>query len=94
MSLSREEVKKIAQLAKLELSSKKEELYQEQLTRILDYMEKLNELNTKDVEPLYSPCPNKSILREDKVEKYFSKQEILKNSPEPNEDFFVVPKII
>ncbi|WP_456325413.1 Asp-tRNA(Asn)/Glu-tRNA(Gln) amidotransferase subunit GatC [Desulfonauticus submarinus] len=94
MSLSKDQVKQIATLAKLKLPKEKEELYQQQLTKILDYMNKLNELDTTNIEPLYSPCPNTSILREDMVQKNIQRKDILQNAPATDDEFFIVPKII
>ncbi|MBU2446695.1 MAG: Asp-tRNA(Asn)/Glu-tRNA(Gln) amidotransferase subunit GatC, partial [Bacteroidetes bacterium] len=61
---------------------------------ILDYMDKLNEIDTNDVEPLSHPIPVENVFREDKVEKSISREDALKNAPDVTEEFFKVPKVI
>lgn len=94
MAVTREEVKRIAKLAKLNLSEEEEISFQKELSSILDYMDKLNEIDTNDVEPLSHPIPVENIFREDKVEKSISREEALKNAPDATEEFFKVPKVI
>ena len=72
----------------LELSSN---LY---LSSIFEFIEKLNELNTENVEPLTSIAETKLKFRKDEIKSENIREKILKNSPSDNEDFFVVPKVV
>lgn len=94
MAVTREEVKRIAKLAKLSLTEVEEINLQKELSSILDYMDKLNEIDTNDVEPLSHPIPVENVFREDKVEKSISREDALKNAPDVTEEFFKVPKVI
>ena len=64
------------------------------LNSIFDFIEKLNELNTDKVEPLTSVAETTLKLRSDEVKSKDIRDQILKNSPNENEDFFVVPKVV
>ncbi|AMK12325.1 MAG: Asp-tRNA(Asn)/Glu-tRNA(Gln) amidotransferase subunit GatC [Pseudodesulfovibrio sp.] len=94
MKISPEEVAKVAGLARLDLSQDKLELFAGQLGDILAYMDKLGELNTDEVEPLYSPVQHTTVLRRDEVRKDYAREEILANAPEQDGQFFIVPKIV
>jgi aspartyl-tRNA(Asn)/glutamyl-tRNA(Gln) amidotransferase subunit C len=94
MSISKEQVAKIATLSRLTLKSNELDQFTDQLSSILQYMEKLNELETTDVEPLYSPVEQTTVLREDIVEKKFKREELLANAPEDDGQYFIVPRII
>ncbi len=93
MKISKQEVAKIADLARLEVDEHKLELFAEQLSNILQYMEQLNELDTENVNPLYSPVEHSSIMREDTVYQEYSREEIIKNAPEEDGRYFIVPKV-
>ena len=94
MSISKEQVAKIATLSRLTLKSNELDQFTDQLSSILQYMEKLNELKTTDVKPLYSPVEQTTVLREDIVEKKFKREELLANAPEDDGQYFIVPRII
>lgn len=94
MKISKEMVKHIALLSRLELKEEEIELYQDQLSRILDYIEKLNEVETSDVEPTSHVLSLSNVFREDKVISTLSRDEALRNAPDSTEKFFRVPKII
>uniref|UniRef100_UPI00404A9BB7 Asp-tRNA(Asn)/Glu-tRNA(Gln) amidotransferase subunit GatC n=1 Tax=Candidatus Pelagibacter sp. TaxID=2024849 RepID=UPI00404A9BB7 len=64
------------------------------LNSIFDFIEKLNELNTDNIEPLTSVAETTLKLRTDEVKSKNIRDQILKNSPEENEDFFVVPRVV
>ena len=93
MKISRHEVARTAELAKLEADQDKLELFAAQLSSILEYMETLNELDTADVEPLYSPLQLETPFREDQPRREFERQDILSNAPDQDGRYFVVPKI-
>lgn len=94
MSISKEQVKHIANLAHLKLKDDELESYTKELGSILDYMEKLNELDTSNVEPLTHPTENKNVFREDELEKSVDRKDALKNAPEKDDEYFKVPKVI
>ncbi len=94
MKISKQEVLKTAELARLDFKDSNLEKFTEQLGRILEYIEDLNELNTDDIEPTFHVLELSTPLREDKVLQLITSEEALHNAPEKDEDFFVVPKII
>jgi len=94
MKISSEEVAKVARLARLELSQDKIDQYAAQLGDILGYMDKLAELDTASVEPMYTPVDQVSVMREDVVAKDYTREDILKNAPETDGAFFIVPRIV
>ena len=94
MKISPEEVAKVARLARLDLSREKLELFAGQLGDILAYMDKLGELDTDAVEPLYSPVRHTTVLRADEVRKDYRREEVLSNAPEQDGQFFIVPRIV
>jgi aspartyl-tRNA(Asn)/glutamyl-tRNA(Gln) amidotransferase subunit C len=94
MKISREEIEHIALLGRLSLSEEEKELFGPQLSNILDYVEQLNELDTKDVEPTSHVIPLNNIMREDIPGGSISREEALMNAPSHTEKFFRVPKII
>ena len=94
MKISPEEVAKVARLSRLDLPQDKLELFAGQLGDILDYMDKLGELDTADVEPMYSPVTHTTVLRDDEPRKEHERSEILSNAPEQDGQFFIVPRIV
>ena len=94
MTLTRQEIQKVATLARLHLTAEEEESLTEQLDAILRYMEKLNQLNTDNVEPTAHAVEVPSPLREDQVTNQADTDALLQNAPGRENDFFRVPKII
>lgn len=94
MKISKEDVIKVAELARLEFGEKELGEFTEQLGNILAYIEKLNELDTEDVEPTSHVLDIATPLREDVVEEWLSPAEALENAPEEEDGFFVVPRVI
>lgn len=94
MPVTIKDVEYIANLARLEFKEEEKEKFTEQFNRILEYMDKLNELDTTDVEPLYHVIDIKNVFREDIVKPSYPREEILKNAPSRTEYFFKVPKVI
>lgn len=92
--ISLEEVKKIAKLSRIELSDQKLASFQQDLTKILDYIDKLNELDTEGVEPSYCQPRNIEDLREDVVKPSMDREKILKNAPDQEDGAFKVPTIV
>ncbi|WBF68900.1 Asp-tRNA(Asn)/Glu-tRNA(Gln) amidotransferase subunit GatC [Desulfovibrio subterraneus] len=94
MKISPERVAEIAKLARLELDEDKLSLFAGQFESILNYMETLNELDTSEVEPLYSPVMHSTVLRDDVAAKTAERDAVLSNAPQTDGQFFVVPKIV
>ena len=94
MKISKDDVVKVAELARLEFNNEDVEKFTEQLGNILQYIEKLNELNTDNVEPTSHVLDISTPLREDKVVKTLTVEEVLQNAPESEDDFIVVPQVI
>ena len=84
----------IANLARLELSAEEKEGFSRQLADILDYINKLNELDVVQVKPTSHVLPLKNVTRRDMVKSSLSPEEALKNAPEKEGNFFKVPKVI
>lgn len=94
MKISKDDIIKVSELARLEFKEEELEKFTEQLGKILEYIEQLNELNTDNVEPTSHVLDSSTPLREDKVVEWLSTEEVLKNAPESEDDFFVVPQVI
>lgn len=94
MKISKEMVKHISLLSRLELKDEEIEVYQDQLSRILDYVEKLNEVNTENIKPTSHVLSLNNVFREDMVGISLSREEVLRNAPDSTDKFFRVPKII
>ena len=87
-------IKHISKLSRISVDEKKAEKLAGDLNSIFNFIEKLNELNTDNVEPLTSVAETTLKFRSDEVKNQNIREQIIKNSPEENEDFFVVPKVV
>jgi len=94
MGITRKDVEYVARLARLKLSEEEIEKYSQQLAKILEYINKLNELDTSKTLPTYHVLPLTNVFREDRVRPSLAKEEILSNAPESEEGYFKVKKII
>ena len=94
MSIDKNTVKHISKLARISLDENKVESLSKDLTSIMKYIENLNKLNTDKTAPLTSIINASLKSRKDEVKDGKIRDQILKNSPEKNEEFFVVPKVI
>lgn len=94
MAVNLKEVKHIAELAKLNFSDEEYTELIEDMNNILDYMNKLNEINTDNVEPLSHPSDLFNENREDIPVKGITKKDVFLNSSNNDENFFIIPKII
>lgn len=94
MKINIETVEHVANLARLYLSEEEKAEMTNTLSSILDYMDKLNELDTTDVPPTAHIIPLKNVFREDVVKESLPREEVLKNAPEKERGFFKVPRII
>lgn len=94
MAVTKKDVEKIAELARLKFSDGELERFTPQMNEILTYMEKLNELNTEYVEPLSHPVEQTNVFRDDEIEPSITTEEALKNAPAKDDHHFKVPKVI
>ena len=94
MTIDLKTIKHISKLSRISVDDAKANKLAGDLNSIFDFIEKLNELNTGNVEPLTSVAETTLKLRADEVKSKNIRDQILKNSPEENEDFFVVPRVV
>jgi len=94
MTLDLKTVKHISKLARISVDEEKANKLAGDLNSIFEFIEKLNELNTENVEPLTSVANTTLRFRKDEIESQNIREKILSNSPDNNEDFFVVPKVV
>jgi len=94
MPIDKNQVKKVAKLSRISLDDNKIDSLSKDLDSILTFVEKLNELDTKEIKTLKSIADKTLEARNDIVDDGKIKDDVLKNSPEKNEDFFIVPKVI
>ena len=94
MSIDLKTIKHISKLSRISADEKKAEKLAVDLNSIFDFIEKLNELKTDNVEPLTSVAETTLKLRADEVKSKNLREQVIKNSPKDNEDYFVVPKVI
>jgi len=94
LTLDLKTVKHISKLARISVDEEKANKLAGDLNSIFEFIEKLNELNTENVEPLTSVANTTLRFREDEVQSQNIREKILSNSPDNNEDFFVVPKVV
>ncbi len=87
-------VRKVAKLSRLDLSDVEVGEFTRQLSAILEYVEKMNQLDTKNVQPLAHCLPISNCFREDVVKESLGTERILANAPDRDGDFFKVPKIL
>lgn len=92
--ISKIDVEYIAKLAKLSFSDEEEKTLIDDLNKILDNMEKLNELNVDDINITVNPYYIENKYREDEVEESFTLDMVLKNAPDSQSQYIVVPKVI
>jgi len=94
MTIDLKTIKHISKLSRISVDDEKAKKLEGDLNSIFEFIEKLNELKTEDVEPLTSIAKTTLKFRSDEVKSKNIRNQILKNSPEKNEDFFVVPKVV
>jgi aspartyl-tRNA(Asn)/glutamyl-tRNA(Gln) amidotransferase subunit C len=94
LKITRKEVEHVAHLARLDFSEQEKEKFTSQLNDILLYIDKLNEVDTTDVEPVTHAIAQKNAFREDIVTASLDQEMALSNAPDARGDFFRVPKVI
>jgi aspartyl-tRNA(Asn)/glutamyl-tRNA(Gln) amidotransferase subunit C len=88
------DVEHAAILARLGLTDDEKKKFTEQLSRILEYAETINKLDTKNIAPTSHAIPMKNVFREDKVSEFEDRRSMIANAPEEEKDMFSVPKIM
>lgn len=94
MPVDSKTVDRIAALSKLAFAEEEKEAIKQDMNRMLDFVEKLNEVDTEGVEPLIYMLDEQTSLRKDVVQQEITQQEALKNAPEKDTDFIKVPKVL
>ena len=94
MRISKEEVEKLAHLSRLELDENAINQMQGDMDKMLNFVDKINELDLEGVEPLAYMSDEVNILRADKIEQKINHEEALKNAPDKDTDYFRVPKVM
>ncbi len=94
MKIDNDTVDKIAHLARLEYENEAKEQIKKDMNNMIGFIEKLNELDTSNIEPLIYMSDEVNLLREDIVKQEITQDEALKNSPKHDSDYFKVPKVI
>jgi aspartyl-tRNA(Asn)/glutamyl-tRNA(Gln) amidotransferase subunit C len=92
--IDREQVHKVANLARLELTGEEEEQFATQMNNILGYFEQLSELDTENVPPTTRAIDVSNVTRPDQLQPYPDREALLREAPDQDGDFFKVPKIL
>ena len=92
--IDREQVKKVANLARLDITPEEEEQFTTQLNSILDYFDQLSELDTDNVPPTTRAIETSNITRPDQLQPFTDRQALLDSAPEQDGDYLCVPKIM
>ncbi len=94
MDIGIKQIEQVASLSRIKLTDEEKDVFREQLTDILGYIEKLNELDTDDVQPMAYATSINNVFREDQQKSSFPRQKILELSPSSANGFFKVPKVL
>lgn len=94
MGIDRKTVEHVAKLARLELTGEELERYGGQLGAVLDYVEKLKQLDLEGVEPLVHAAEGTNVFRADEPRECLPHEKALGNAPDRNDDFFLVPRVV
>jgi aspartyl-tRNA(Asn)/glutamyl-tRNA(Gln) amidotransferase subunit C len=94
MKIDQDAIKKIAHLARLEFDENSAEKISKEMSQILDWVEQLNEIDTRAVEPLTTMTSEVNVMREDKVGQHLDHEAGLSNAPKRDSDYFRVPKVL
>ena len=94
MKVTKKDVEHVANLARLGLTEAEKEIFTDQLSKILEYAETINKLDTKGIEPTFHAIPMKNVFRKDEVKPCQNPEDILAQAPEEEDGMFRVPKIL
>ncbi len=94
MSITEDIVKKVADLARIDLPASQIPALTEEMDKVLSFMDKLNELDTSEVEPLVYLVPQQNVSQADIRQDALPVEQVLKNAPEKNDSYFLIPKVL
>jgi len=94
MSINKDTIKKISKLARISVTNEETDRLEKDLNAIIKFVEQLKELNTDKIAPIASVSDQTLTMNKDEIKKINEKEEILKNAPEKNSNYYVVPKVI
>ena len=94
MSIGRKEVEHIASLARLALTEDEKKVYEKELRDVITFMDKLEELDTKDIDPAIHILDINNVFRKDEIQESLPIEDVLKNAPDSEENYFIVPSIL
>ena len=94
MSINKDTIKKISKLARISVTNEETDRLEKDLNSILKFVEQLKELNTDKIAPTVSVSDQPLTMNKDEIKKINEKEEILKNAPEKNSNYYIVPKVI
>lgn len=94
MSINKDTIKKISKLSRISVSNEETDRLEKDLNSILKFVEQLKELNTDKIAPIASVSDLALTMNKDEIKKINEKDEILKNAPEKNSNYYIVPKVI
>ncbi len=94
MSINKNTIKKISKLARISVTNDETDRLEKDLNSILKFVEQLKELNTDKIAPIASVSDQSLTMNKDEIKKINEKEEILKNAPEKNSNYYIVPKVI
>ena len=92
--MDKETVATISHLSRLAFDKENEEKITKDLENIIDFVDQLDGVDTSDIEPLKSPLEKTAKTREDEITAKNRKEQFLKNAPDANEDYFLVPRVV
>ena len=94
MSINKDTIKKISKLARISVTNEETDRLVKDLNSIIKFVEQLKELNTDKITPIASVSDHALTMNKDEIKKINEKEEILKNAPEKNSNYYIVPKVI
>ena len=94
MSINKDTIKKISKLARISVTKEETDRLEKDLNSIIKFVEQLKELNTDKIAPIASVSDQSLTMNKDEIKKINEKEEILKNAPEKNSNYYIVPKVI
>ena len=94
MSINKDTIKKISKLARISVTNEETDRLEKDLNSIIKFVEQLKELNTDKIAPIAAVSDQALTMNKDEIKKINEKEEILKNAPEKNSNYYIVPKVI
>jgi aspartyl-tRNA(Asn)/glutamyl-tRNA(Gln) amidotransferase subunit C len=94
MKITREEVRQVAHLARLNVTGEQIDAFAQQIGRILDYIDQLNQLDTTGVTPTFHASAQTNAFRDDEAQAHLDREAALANAPEEDDGSYIVPKVI